>query len=432
MTTTTRPGRARRDRSGTRDTSNRRGTATSARTGRTDRSVPSTSATRSIAGASRARVQAPVPKRPVGSRSNLFLGLFGIVGVLNLIGLLMVLSASSVDALYEYGSPWYQFQRQLLWLTIGSAALLLAMRIDYHRWTRYATPFLLASIGLLALVLVPGLGISANGASRWLGYGMIRIQPSEIAKLAVLLFVADLLARRADRVSDTRLSFRPVVTVLVAVAALIMLQPNLGTTIILAVIVFVLMFVAGVPLRPLGLAALVGALGAVAAAILEPYRYRRLMAFANPWADKLDTGYQTIQSQVSIANGGLVGVGLGEGRAKWGFLPFPHTDFIYAVICEELGFVGGLMIIALFVAFGVLGVQTALRAPDRLGMLLAAGITTWILVQAVVNIGAVIGAMPITGVPLPFVSFGGSSLIVLMAAAGLLLNVARQATPPES
>ncbi len=377
----------------------------------------------------RARVSRPGPTRPVGSRSNLFVGLFAIVGVLNLIGLLMVLSASSVDALYEYGSPWYQFQRQLMWLTIGSIALLVTMRIDYRRWTRYAKPFLLVAIGLLVLVLMPGMGIEANGASRWLGYGMVRVQPSEIAKLAVLLFVASLLARRAGRVRDNRMVLFPVMAWLGFVALLIMAQPNLGTTIILSVIVFVLLFVSGVPLRPLAGFLAVGAAAAAAAAVLEPYRYRRLMAFWNPWADKLDTGYQTIQSQVGIANGGLVGVGLGEGRAKWGFLPFPHTDFIYAIICEELGFLGGFMIIALFVAFGVLGVQTALRAPDRLGMLLATGVTTWILVQAVVNIGAVIGAMPITGVPLPFVSFGGSSLIVLMAAAGLLLNIARQARP---
>jgi cell division protein FtsW len=184
-----------------------------------------------------------------------------------------------------------------------------------------------------------------------------------------------------------------------------------------------------VPLKPLGLTAAAGGGAAVLFAVVEPYRYRRLMGFRDPWADPLNTGYQTIQAQVGVANGGLIGTGLGEGRAKWGFLPFPHTDFIFAVIGEELGLVGALTVIALFLALGVLGIRTALRAPDRFGMLLAAGVTTWILVQAFVNIGAVIGALPITGVPLPFVSFGGSSLLVLMAAAGLLLNVARHARP---
>jgi cell division protein FtsW len=376
-----------------------------------------------------ARVRRVLSKKPAGRRSSLFVGLFSLVVILNLVGLLMVLSASAVGSNEEFGSPWYQFQRQFLWLVFGSIALIVAMRIDYHAWRRRAPLLLVGAIGLLALVLVPGLGLEVNGASRWIGFGSFRIQPSEVAKLAVLVFVADLLARRAHRIDDTRVTLRPVLTVFVLVAGLIMLQPNLGTTIILGVIVFVMLFVAGTPLKPLGLTAAAGAVLAGVFAIIEPYRYRRLMGFRDPWADPLNTGYQTIQAQVGVANGGLVGTGLGEGRAKWGFLPFPHTDFIFAVIGEELGLLGSFTIIALFLALGVLGIRTALRAPDRFGMLLAAGITTWILVQAFVNIGAVVGALPITGVPLPFVSFGGSSLLVLMAAAGLLLNVARQARP---
>jgi cell division protein FtsW len=206
-----------------------------------------------------------------------------------------------------------------------------------------------------------------------------------------------------------------------------MLQPNLGTTIILGVIVFAVLFVAGTPIKPLAVAG--GVLAGLAGllAVAAPYRMRRLMAFRDPWKDPLNTGYQTIQAQIGTANGGLWGVGLGEGRAKWGFLPFPHTDFIFAIIAEELGLLGALTVVSLFIAFGVLGIRTALRAPDRFGMLLATGVTAWILVQAFVNIGAVVGALPITGVPLPFVSFGGSSLLVLMAAAGLLLNISRQA-----
>jgi cell division protein FtsW len=367
--------------------------------------------------------------KPVGRRSSLFVGLFALIVILNMVGLLMVLSASAVGSDQEYGSPWYQFQRQLLWLVIGSVALIITMRIDYHAWRRRAPLFLAGAIGLLLLVLLPGIGLEVNGASRWLGFGSFRIQPSEIVKLALLVFVADLLARRAHRIENTRLTLRPVLAVFFVVAALIMLQPNLGTTIILGVIVFVMLFVAGVPLKPLGLTAAAGAAAAVMFAVVEPYRYRRLMGFRDPWADPLNTGYQTIQAQVGVANGGLIGTGLGEGRAKWGFLPFPHTDFIFAVIGEELGLVGALTVIALFLALGVLGIRTALHAPDRFGMLLAAGVTTWILFQAFVNIGAVIGALPITGVPLPFVSFGGSSLLVLMAAAGLLLNVARHARP---
>jgi cell division protein FtsW len=364
---------------------------------------------------------------PVGRRSGLFVGLFALVVVLNLVGLLMVLSASAVDSYYEYGSAWYHFQRQFIWFFLGSVALLVTMRIDYRSWRRYTKVLLIGSIVLLMLVLVPGLGINVNGSSRWLGWGPVRIQPSEIAKLAVLLFAADLLARRSQRIHESRITIRPVMAVFGFVALLIMAQPNLGTTVILGVIVFVTLFVAGTPLRPLGLLATAGAGLATFAAFAEPYRVRRLMAFRNPWDDPLNAGYQTIQAQVGIAEGGLAGVGLGEGRAKWGFLPYPHTDFIFAIIGEELGFIGALTVVGLFVAFGVLGIRVALHAPDRFGMLLASGVTAWILVQAFVNIGAVVGALPITGVPLPFVSFGGSSLLVLMAATGLLLNVARQA-----
>ena len=360
-------------------------------------------------------------------RSSTYAWMFAVVAVLNLLGLLMVLSASSVSSLDDYKSPWYVFQRQFLWLGLGTLALILVLRIDYHRWRRCIGLLLVASGGMMALVLVPGVGVGANGATRWLGYGPLTIQPSELAKLAVIVFAADLLARRADRAYDWRLTLKPVMVVFGVFAVLLMLQPNLGTTIIMAAIVLAMLFVAGVPGKPLGVTIGLLAAGATFFAFAEPYRFRRLMAFRDPWADPLNTGFQTIQSQVGLANGGLVGTGLGEGRAKWGFLPEAHTDFIFAIIGEELGLLGALTVVALFVGLGLLGVRTALRAPDRFGMLLAAGITTWILVQAFVNIGAVVGVLPITGVPLPFVSSGGSSLLFTMAATGLLLNIARQA-----
>ena len=396
-------------------TSNRRDAATAL--------VGPSSSRRTAGGEGRLLASADEPTR----RSNLFPALFALVVVLNLFGLLMVLSASAVTALYKNGSPWYQFQRQFMWLILGSAALLFTLRIDYHRWRRFVNPLLLFSAGLLVLVLVPGVGVGANGATRWLGYGQLSIQPSELSKLALILFTADLLARRADRVHDWRLTLKPVMVVFGGFAVLLMLQPNLGTTIILAVIVLVMLFVAGVAGRPLAIAMGVLGAGATVAAVMEPYRFRRLMAFRDPWADPLNAGFQTIQSQVGLANGGLLGTGLGEGRAKWGFLPEAHTDFIFAIIGEELGLLGALTVVALFLGIGLLGVRVALRAPDRFGMLIAAGVTTWILFQAFVNIGAVVGVLPITGVPLPFVSSGGSSLLFTMAAAGLLLNVARQA-----
>jgi cell division protein FtsW len=374
----------------------------------------------------RHRAEGTDPSAALGSGSS-FAWLFGIVVVLNLLGLLMVLSASAVTALYEYGSPWYQFQRQFLWLSLGSVALLLTLRIDYHRWRRFTGLILLFAVALLVMVLIPGLGVNVNGASRWLGYGQLRIQPSELAKLAMVLFAADLLARRGRKVQNWRLGLLPVLFVFGIVAVLFLLQPNLGTTIILASVMLVMLYVAGTPLGPLGVAVAAMVAGATVLAFSAPYRVRRLMAFRDPWADPLNTGFQTVQSQTGLANGGLLGTGLGEGRAKWGFLPEAHTDFIYAIIGEELGLLGSLTVVALFIALGLLGVRTALRAPDRYGTMIATGVTTWILVQAFVNIGAVVGVLPITGVPLPFVSAGGSSLLFTMAAAGLLLNVARQA-----
>ena len=355
-----------------------------------------------------------------------------VVVTLNLLGLVMVLSASSVAALDDYGSSWYVVVRQAMWLAFGTAACVIVLRIDYHRWRRLAVPVLGVSVAGLVLVLVPGIGRTVNGASRWLGYGPFTVQPSELAKLALLLVVADLLARRAAWMHDLRLTVRPVAVVFGVVALLLMLQPNLGTTLVMGAMVLTLLYVAGARLLPLSGLAVGGALVATGLALWAPYRRARVLAFLDPWADYENTGYQNIQSLVGIASGGITGTGLGESRAKWGFLPYAHTDFIFAIIGEELGLVGALLVVVLFVALCVLGTRAALLAPDRFGMLLAAGVTAWFGTQAFVNIGAVIGILPITGVPLPFVSYGGSSLVFSMVGAGLLLNVARQARLPDA
>ncbi|MGI8661655.1 MAG: putative lipid II flippase FtsW [Acidimicrobiales bacterium] len=361
----------------------------------------------------------------VGNSS--FVLLFAVLVVLNLIGLVMVLSASSVVALEHEGTPYYYFLRQVMWLAGGSFVFLLALRIDYRWWRRVSVPCLAISVLLLLLVFVPGLGVNTNGSSRWLGYGNFGIQPSEFAKLSVLLFAADLLARRRHLISDITATLRPVLVVFGGVALLILVQPNLGTTIVLASIVFAVLLTAGVPVGPLAGAGAIGVLGATAMAFAKSYRRARLLAFLHPWSDPQGIGYQNIQSQVSLASGGWFGVGLGASRAKWGFLPYAHTDFIFAIIGEELGLFGAMLVVALFVGLGVLGVRASLLAADPFGRLLAVGITTWFCVQAFINIGAVIGVLPITGVPLPFISFGGSSLLATSAAAGVLCNVARNA-----
>jgi cell division protein FtsW len=374
-----------------------------------------------------ARSRHPTARRTTDhGRSAMFLALAFLVAVFNLLGLVMVMSASSVVALDDYGSSWYYVTRQALWASIGAGTMILVSRVDYHRWRRLATPLLMGSLFTLGLVLVPGVGVGANGATRWIGVGALTFQPSELAKLTVLLWIADLLARRAAYMQNTLATLRPVIVVLTATATLLMLQPNLGTTIILTTTALALCFVAGTPLGRLAGYSVAGAVVAIGLALAVPYRRARLFGFLDPWADPTNTGYQNIQSLVGLASGGVAGTGLGASRAKWGFLPYAHTDFIYAIIGEEMGLVGAVVVVGLFALLGIIGVRIALHAPDRYGLLVALGVTAWFLVQAFVNIGAVIGILPITGVPLPFVSYGGSSLVFTMAAAGLLLSVARR------
>ena len=349
-----------------------------------------------------------------------------VVGVLCGIGLMMVLSASSVQALRTTGGPWVFFVRQAAWVAAGALALWFCARFDYRRWRSAARLLLALCVVLLVCVLVPSIGITAGGSSRWLGFGQARFQPSELAKLALLLFTADLLARRTERRGQDAVVVRPVLLATGLVSLLVMLQPDMGTTMIAVLVVLAVLFVGGVPLARM--AALVGATVAsgVVLGLAEGYRRARLFAFMDPWKDASNTGYQIAQSLVALGTGHLSGVGLGASRAKWGFLPNAHTDFIFAIIGEELGLLGTILVVALFAAFAAAGIRAAMRAPDCFGRLVAAGVTVWVVGQALINVGAVIGLLPITGVPLPFVSFGGSSLVVTMAAVGILVNVARQ------
>ncbi|MFO7590186.1 MAG: putative lipid II flippase FtsW [Acidimicrobiia bacterium] len=348
------------------------------------------------------------------------------IAALVIVGVVMVLSASSVLSLTDYGSAWYFFQRQLIWTAVAIIGFLVVARVDYHQWARVVRPMLAATIVLLVAVLVPGIGIYVSGSRRWLGVGPLTFQPSELAKLALLVFAADLLARRAHELHDARRVLRPLLLVLVVVGVLVCLEPDLDSTVLIAVIVGSIMVAGGI--RVLHLAFLGGTGIALSAllAVAAPYRRARVFTFLNPTADASNTGYQIVQSLIALGSGGISGVGLGAGRAKWLFLPNAHTDFIFAVIGEELGLIGTMTVLGLFCAFAVLGIRVAQHAPDRFGMLLATGVTVWVVVQAAVNIGAVIGLLPVSGIPLPFVSFGGSSLVVTMIAAGILVNVARQ------
>ena len=369
-------------------------------------------------------------KAAATSRSSTALLLVATVAVLNVVGVVMVLSASSVASLTNYGSPWHFFSRQIMWTALGLGAFVFAVRFDYRRWRTLVRPLLVVSIVLLVVVLIPGIGVYVSGSRRWLGTGIFRFQPSELAKLALLLYAADLVSRRAGELHDWRRVVRPVMLVLVLFAGLVMKEPDLGSAMVLAIVVLAVLVAGGVKKRHLAVVFGLGVTAVTFLALAEPYRRTRMLTFLDPFADASNAGYQISQSLIALGSGGFTGVGLGAGRAKWNFLPNAHTDFIFAIIGEELGLIGCFLVMSLFVAFAVLGARAALRAPDRFGALLAAGATVWVVGQAVINIGAVVGLLPVTGIPLPFVSFGGSALITTMLATGILVNVARQPRPP--
>lgn len=371
----------------------------------------------------RSRLAPPPPRTPA------FVVVAITVAVLCVVGLVMILSASAVAALRQYGSSWYFFQRQLLWTATGAVVFVVTARVDYHRWRRLTLALLIVATLALLAVLVPNVGIKVDGARRWLGLGALRFQPSEVAKLALLVFAADVLSRRQGNLSEFRRGAAPVVWVFVSFAVLVLAEPDLDSTIVLALIAFSALVVAATPIRQIAALGSVGVVGVGILSIAQPYRLRRVMAFFDPWSDASNTGYQITQSIMALGSGGIDGVGLGAGRAKWAYLPNAHTDFIFAIIGEELGLIGCLVIVALFVSFGCVGYRIAARAPDPFGMLLATGVTTWVVGQATINLGAVIGLLPVSGIPLPFLSAGGSALVFTMAGAGILANVARL-TPP--
>ncbi len=368
---------------------------------------------------------APAVPAPRLRRSS-YLFLVAIVSVLCIAGLVMVLSASSVDSLRSFGTPWTYFERQAAYLCMGGIAFFVAQGTRISFWQRMARPLLLVSgVSLLAVLVA---GRSAGGASRWLGTGSLQFQPSELAKLALVLFAADVLARREGK-RDWAYRAGPVIIVLGIFAVLIMKQPDMGTAVVLCCAGAAVLFVAGMPvLAMMGLSA-VGALGGVVLAVSASYRAARLTSFLNPFAHASTTGYQSVQGLIALGGGHWVGTGLGQSLASWGYLPNPYTDFIFAVIGQETGFIGSLVILGLFAAIGVVGTQVAWRAPTTFESLVAAGITAWLLSQAIVNMGAVAGLLPVTGVPLPFVSYGGTSLVIVLFATGLLANVARRSVP---
>ena len=349
-----------------------------------------------------------------------------LVAVLCITGLVMVGSASPVVSLMTYHSPWMIFIRQTLWMVVGIGAMLVTARIDYRRWRKWGVVLVIGTLGLLLAVLVPGLGVTAGGSSRWIGFGLLRLQPSELMKLAIVMFAADIVARRMDRSAPAKQVIAPVIAVLVVSAALIIKQPDMGTAMVLSCTAFGILFMSGIPLVPLTKVLAAFAVIAVIFSVSDSYRRDRILSFVNPGAHQSGSGYQVWQSLIGLGSGHLFGLGLGGGREKWGTLPNAHTDFIFSVVGEELGLVGAVLIMCLFFVLGWYGFRAASRAPDQFGCLMAAGVTIWVTSQAVINMGAVIGVLPVTGIPLPFISFGGSSLVITLAAMGILMNIALQ------
>ena len=347
-------------------------------------------------------------------------------------GLIMILSSSWVSA-YEAGaSPFLFFSRQLMWTLVGLVCLIVAAVVDYRKWRAVSWFLLLASIGGLMLVLHPSFGTTAGGSSRWLALGPLRFQPSELAKLALVLVGADICVRKGRRLWTVKDVILPFGIIAGIIGLLVMIQPDMGTTLILAGIAFTVLFVAGSRILVLGGLGLSAMGASVMLSMSKAYRRARLFSFTNPFKDPLNTGYQAVQSQIALGSGGLFGVGLGAGRQKWLYVPNAHTDFIFSIIGEEVGLLGTFAVIALFGLLAYAGVRIARRAPDKFGRIVAGAITAWIVGQAVINMGAVTGLLPITGVPLPLVSFGGSSLVFTLTAIGILINIGRQEQwPPK-
>jgi cell division protein FtsW len=341
------------------------------------------------------------------------------------IGVVMVFSSSSVRALQDYGDAYYFLKRQLAWSVLGVLAMMIASGVDYWHYRRLIGPALALNLLLLIAVLIPGVGIVSHGARRWLGFGPITFNPAELMKLTWVCFMAVQLSAGKDRVKRFFRGLLPYLAIMGAMFALVLKQPDLGTALTIAGSTFIVLFAGGARLVHLfGLAAAAVPVF-VWAALSAEYRRKRLFAFLDPWSDPSGSGYHIIQALYALGSGGLFGMGLGGGRQKMLYLPEAHTDFIFAILGEELGFVGAVMVLLLFFLFAWRGYRIAMTAPDSLGCLLAVGVTTVTTLQAIINIGVVTASMPITGIPLPFVSFGGSSLVFTMAGVGILLNISK-------
>ncbi len=339
------------------------------------------------------------------------------------IGIVMVYSASAVFAMHKFGDAYYFTKRQFIFAILGIASMYVMMNIDYWTWKKWAKTGFLTSIALLVLVLL--IGKAVNGAKSWLGFGSFGIQPGEFAKFGVAAFLAMWLSDNQKKIIFFRKGLVPALAIPSICFALIMLQPDLGTGAVLMGMAVLMIFAAGARISHFAGLGLVGIAGFAGLIISAPYRMDRIKAFLDPWAYPLNEGYQIIQSLLAIGPGGLLGLGLGQSRQKFSYLPEPYNDFIFSIVAEELGFIGGTLVLLLFLLLLWRGMRVAITAPDIFGSLLALGIIGTIAIQVLINVGVVTGMFPVTGITLPFLSYGGSSLTLMLTGVGILLNISR-------
>jgi len=361
---------------------------------------------------------------------NIRLNLFTVIVTLVCIGIVMIYSASSIYAWERYNDGFFFLKRHLVFVFLGAALAFYAMSLDYRNLKRWAKPLLIFSVFLLILVLIPGIGREVAGARRWFRFKYISFQPSELANLAMIIYVADFISRKGDDIKTFLKGFLPPVCILGFVALLILIQPDLGTTLALGIVVFIMLFVAGI--RPVYLLSIILAgLPMLYVLIFNvPYRRARILAFLNPWLDPKGSGFQIIQSQIALGSGGIFGQGLGHSKQKLFYLPAAHTDFIFSIIGEELGLLGTLGIIILFMVFIQQSLKVIKNSPDKFGYFLSIGLVSMICLKAGINIGVSCGILPTKGLPLPFISYGGSSFIFDLVSVGMLINIARSGEYP--
>ncbi|WP_416826939.1 stage V sporulation protein E [Ectobacillus polymachus] len=353
--------------------------------------------------------------------------LVAVTLLLLIVGMIMVYSASSIWASYKFDDPFFFAKRQLLFAGIGIIAMFSIMNIDYWIWRKYSKVILLLCFILLIVVLIPGIGMERGGARSWIGIGAFSIQPSEFMKFAMIIFLSKFLSERQKTITSFTRGLVPSLGLVFLAFGMIMLQPDLGTGTVMVGTCIIMIFIAGARIMHFVMLGLLGVAGFAGLVLSAPYRMRRITSYLDPWSDPLGSGFQIIQSLFAIGPGGLFGLGLGQSRQKFYYLPEPQTDFIFAIISEELGFIGGSFILLLFCLLLWRGVRVALGAPDLYGTFLAVGIVSMIAIQVMINIGVVTGLIPVTGITLPFISYGGSSLTLMLMAVGVLLNISRHA-----